>query len=176
VTDLERLNRMPDEELERELLSCCGSRAWARAVAGRGPFPGGEALLTAADEVWDEMGPDAWREAFDAHPRIGETKAAAGQTEREARWSRGEQAGVEDADGDVRERLAAANRAYEERFGHIFLVCAAGKSAEEMLGLLRERMRNDPETELRVAAGEQRKITRLRLEKLLADHHSSEVR
>jgi OHCU decarboxylase len=175
VTDVERLNHLPDEEFEREILTCCGCRAWAHAVLARRPFAGGEALLTAAEEAWDEMGPPEWREAFEAHPRIGESEAAAGQGEREARWSRGEQSGVDVGD-EVRERLAAANRAYEERFGHIFLISAAGKSAEEILRQLRERMCNDPETELRVAAEEQRKITRLRLEKLLADHDSHETR
>jgi OHCU decarboxylase len=172
MTDVERLNVLPREEAERELLACCGSRRWAREVAARRPFAGGQALLTAADEVWSEVGEEDWLEAFAAHPRIGENEPPAGQSERAASWSRGEQSRVGSAGEEVRGKLAAANRAYEERFGHTFIVCASGRSAEEMLALLRGRLDNDRETELRVAAEEQRRITRLRLEKLLADHQS----
>jgi OHCU decarboxylase len=115
--------------------------------------------------VWWSLGPDDWREAFAHHPRIGE---------RAEGWSAAEQAGVAGAAGDVRAQLAAANRAYETRFGHIYLVRAAGRGADELLALARARLANDAETELRVAAEEQRQITRLRLERLFAEGDAAE--
>jgi len=143
MSGLHRLNALPAEDAERELLTCCGSRAWARRMAD-------------------------WREAFRSHPRIGERKAGAGQTGRERAWSAGEQAGMAAAADATRDALAEGNRAYEARFGYIYIVCATGRSADEMLALLRARLANDDATEIRVAAEEQRKITRIRLEKLLA--------
>lgn len=106
-------------------------------------------------------------EAFSHHPRIGERKGALRQSERGSAWAAGEQSGVERADDDVRSALAAANREYEQRFGYIYIVCATGKSAEEMVAAARKRLRNDPDVEVRTAAEEQRKIMRLRLDKLL---------
>jgi OHCU decarboxylase len=165
---LERLNALPAPTAQAELRACCGSARWAAGVAMRRPFADEDELFAAADEVWWGLDADDWHEAFRAHPRIGEMKAEAGRTEREAAWSEGEQAGVRGAGNDVAAALAEGNRAYEARFGHIYLVCATGKSAGEMLEILRARLGNDAETELRAAAGEQAKITRLRLEKLLA--------
>ena len=164
---LEGLNALPPEAAEAELLACCGSRRWARELAARRPFGGAAALLAAADEVWWSLAPDDWHEAFRAHPRIGERKAAPAQTARAAGWSAQEQSAASSADAEVAEALAEGNRAYERRFGHIYIVCATGKTAEEMLAILRARLANAPETELRAAAAEQAKITRLRLEKLL---------
>jgi OHCU decarboxylase len=155
---LHELNALPSGRVEEALLACCGSRRWARAVAARRPFASREALLTAADEVWGALGPDDWLEAFAAHPRIGE---------RAAGWSAGEQAAAAGAASTTVVRLAEANREYEARFGHIFIVCATGRGAEEMLGALEARMQNEPGAELRIAAAEQAKITRLRLDKLL---------
>jgi 2-oxo-4-hydroxy-4-carboxy-5-ureidoimidazoline decarboxylase len=130
------------------------------------PFGDTGTLLRRADEIWWSLGPDDWREAFAHHPRIGERKAAIAQEARALEWSAGEQRGVADASLDERSAIAEANREYERRFGHIYLVSAAGKSADELLELLRARLENDPVTELAVAAGEQAKITRLRLLKL----------
>lgn len=124
-------------------------------------------MLSAADEIWRSLGSDDWREAFSHHPRIGERKSVKTQSERGNAWATTEQSGIERADDVVRAELAAVNREYEQRFGFTYIVFATGKSAEEMLGLARERLRNDPEVELRAAAEEQRKITRLRLDKLL---------
>ncbi len=163
---LARLNALPAGDAEAELRACCGSREWARRVAARRPFRSADELFAAADEVWWDLGPEDWHEAFRAHPRIGERKAAPAQGARAAAWSAQEQSGV-DRDEALAAALAEGNRAYEERFGHIYLVCATGKTGEEMLEILRRRLENDPETELRVAAAEQAKITRLRLEKLL---------
>lgn len=164
---IRRLDALVREEAERELLGCCGSSAWARAMAERRPFGGVESLLTAADEVWRGLGHDDWLEAFRAHPRIGEKKAERQQDATAKRWSSQEQSGVSAADAETLAALAEGNRAYDAKFGHIFIVCATGKSAGEMLSLLRARLDNPRETELSIAAEEQRKITRLRLEKLV---------
>jgi len=144
---------------EHELLACCGSREWARRMMESQPFRTAGQLLETADRVWWELGPKDWLEAFAAHPRIGErtADAQAGQ----------EQSGVENAEAETLAKIAAGNRLYEERFGHIYIVCATGKSAAQMLSILESRLGADADTELRVAAGEQRQITRLRLEKWL---------
>lgn len=160
------LNAIPPEAAEAELRACCASRRWARRVAEARPFSSAAELLEAAERAWWELEREDWLEAFGGHPRIGERKGGA-QPERGARWSAQEQAGVNGAEEETRAALAEGNRAYEERFGHIYIVCATGKSAGEMLEILRARLENDPETELRVAAGEQARITRLRLERLL---------
>jgi OHCU decarboxylase len=133
------------------------------------PFATEAELLEAADRVWWSLTAEDWLEAFRAHPRIGERKAQTEQGQRAAAWSAQEQAGASSAGADVSARIAEGNRVYEQRFGHIYIVKATGKTADQMLAILRERLANDAETELRVAAGEQAKITRLRLEKLLAE-------
>ena len=170
MSGVDWLNGLTRDEARTALAECCGSREWARRMAAARPFGSRESLLEAADAVWWELAGSDWLEAFRSHPRIGERKAAAGQTERERRWSAGEQAGVGAADDAVRAALAEENRAYEERFGYIYIVCATGRTAGEMLELLRSRLRNAPEDELRVAAAEQARITRIRLEKLLDAH------
>jgi OHCU decarboxylase len=159
---LDWFNRLPDEEAAAELLAVCHSRRWAKQVAAGRPYPDLAALQQAADEVWLHLSPEDWREAFAAHPRIGEGGGAS------ADWSRQEQAGVGAAGRDVRERLAAGNAEYEARFGYVFLISAAGRDATEILAALTERLGNDPASELRVAAEEHRRITRLRLERLMA--------
>ncbi|HEV8648300.1 MAG TPA: 2-oxo-4-hydroxy-4-carboxy-5-ureidoimidazoline decarboxylase [Actinomycetes bacterium] len=156
-------NQLTDQEAVGALLGVCHSTRWAEQVAGRRPFPSVEILQAVADEVWTSLTPDDWLEALDAHPRIGERGGAS------AAWSRREQAGVGQASNDVRAAIDRGNRAYEERFGHVFLISAAGRSAEEILANLRDRMDNDPGTEVRVAAEEQRRITRLRIERLMQE-------
>jgi OHCU decarboxylase len=164
---LARLNALDAAEAERELLKCCGSTKWARALAAHRPFGEARELAAAADEIWWRLGERDWLEAFAAHPKIGGQRAAREQGAQASAWSEQEQAGARDAGQATLDELADANRAYEEKFGHIFIVCATGKTAEEMLALLRARLPNDAVTELRNAAEEQRKITKLRLEKLL---------
>jgi OHCU decarboxylase len=161
------LDTMPKLQAAPLLADCCGSSQWVAGMLARRPFGSRAAVLFAADEIWRSLGPSDWREAFSHHPRIGERKSAEPQSERGSAWAAGEQSGMERADDDVRASLAAANREYEQRFGYIYIVFATGKSAEEMLALARERLRNDPDVELRVAAEEQRKITQLRLDNLL---------
>jgi OHCU decarboxylase len=127
----------------------------------RRPFGLREAIFNAADEIWKSLDPSDWLEAFAHHPRIGE--------ETNNSVAAREQSGVKSATDDIRAQLAQINRDYEQRFGYIYIVCATGKSAEEMLAIARDRLNNDPSTELAVAAEEQRKITQLRLAKLLED-------
>jgi len=174
---LEQLNALDAATAARELRRCCGSNAWtARMVAAR-PFASAAAMQSAADRIWSALDESDWREAFAAHPAIGSSgsgrSGGSGLSRRsreaaKADWSAQEQSGVATATTGVIDRLAAKNREYEARFGYIFIVCATGKSADEMLTLLEDRLPHDPAAEIRIAADEQRKITRLRLQKLLA--------
>lgn len=152
------LNRLSPEAAERELRRCCGSERWARHMSARRPFASDAALFAAADDVWWDLEPDDWREAFAAHPRIGERDGGA--------WSAEEQAGMNEASRRLEDEIREGNRAYEAKFGHVFLICATGLSAAEMAEALDRRLDNDPEAELRIAAAEQAKITKLRLRKL----------
>jgi OHCU decarboxylase len=163
------LDSMPEAQAAKLLDECCGASRWVSHMLARRPFGSRDRVLSAADEIWRSLGPTDWLEAFSRHPRIGEREAALRQSERETALAAGEQAGVQLADDDLRAALAATNREYEQRFGFIYIVFATGKTAEEMLALARERLRNDRETELRTAAEEQRKITRRRLDQLLAE-------
>jgi OHCU decarboxylase len=158
VSALARLNGMPAADAERELLAACGSRDWARRMAAERPFASEGDVLAAAERIWICLDREDWLEAFAAHPKIGDQ--ASGEAAKE-------QSGTSGAPPEVLRELADANREYEERFGHIYIVCATGKSAREMLDLCRRRLHNDPREELAMAADEQRKITRLRLEKWL---------
>jgi OHCU decarboxylase len=162
LTRLDRFNQLSDEEAAAELLAVCHSRRWAKEVAAGRPYADLAAVARAADEVWLGLGPEDWLEAFAAHPRIGKAGGAS------ADWSRQEQAGVGGAGDDVRDRLARGNAEYEARFGYVFLISAAGRGADEILAALTDRLGNDPATELRVAVEEHRRITRLRLERLVA--------
>ncbi len=161
------LNELPADEAESLFLDCCGSAAWAaRMTAGR-PFPMLENLFTRADEIWFSLSPADWLEAFAAHPRIGSKGPAKKQQPRSADWSADEQSAVSDAGKQVREDLADVNSLYEAKFGFIFIICATGRSADEILAACLARLGNSVETELRIAAAEQNKITALRLNKLL---------
>jgi 2-oxo-4-hydroxy-4-carboxy-5-ureidoimidazoline decarboxylase len=168
VSDVTRLNAMSEADACAALMRCCGSTRWAEAMASARPFRDEAHLFTEADRQWERTGPDDWREAMTHHPRIGE-----GQLREKfaatAGWSTREQEGISGAGQDVLSALAAGNREYEEKFGFIFLVCATGKTAAQMLELLRARLPNDRDEELRVAAAEQQKITRLRLQRLLTE-------
>ncbi|HYZ98705.1 MAG TPA: 2-oxo-4-hydroxy-4-carboxy-5-ureidoimidazoline decarboxylase [Acidimicrobiales bacterium] len=168
VNRLGWFNELPEEQAAAELLAVCHSRRWAERVAAGRPYPDLAALERAADAVWTGLEPDDWREAFAAHPRIGEPEGSGGGGGgRSAGWSAEEQAGVGGAGEDVRVELARGNAEYERRFGHVYLVAAAGRGADEILADLRARLGNDPAAELAVAAEEHRRITRLRLGKLV---------
>jgi OHCU decarboxylase len=137
-------------------------------MIARRPFPSLEQLLSDGDEAWRATGPEDWGEAFAYHPRIGERQPAAPVATAAQAWSAGEQGAAARSGAAARAALADANAAYEEKFGWIYLVCAAGRSAEDLLADISARMRNDPGRERAVAVEEQRKITRLRLEKMIA--------
>jgi 2-oxo-4-hydroxy-4-carboxy-5-ureidoimidazoline decarboxylase len=162
-----QFNALPVTEAARHLRACCGSSRWVDSMLARRPYENDEALLAAADTAWLATGPDDWDEAFAHHPRIGEHQAAAPVSATARAWSAGEQSAVTRANGATRAALAEANDAYQRRFGRIYIVCAAGRSADELLADLEARLGNDPERERAVAAGEQRKITALRLRALI---------
>jgi allantoicase len=155
-----RINTRVRAQAERDLASCCASKEWVRQMLASRPFDGGSELLAGAETIWWELDPQDWKEAFAAHPRIGEKPKSL--------WAAEEQSGTEAAPSDTMRALADINREYEKRFGHIFIVFATGKTADEMLAIARQRMQNPPEQELRIAAGEQLKITKLRLMKLVS--------
>jgi OHCU decarboxylase len=164
---LAELNAMGYGDAVSAFMRCCAARPWAQEMAAARPFHDIDALLRQADGIWWLLGPAIWRRAMDGHPRIGESRAATPTDEIAERWSRAEQSAAQSGTDGDRAALAAAQEEYEARFGHIFVICANGLDAAQILDALRARLGNDPETELRVAAEEQRRITRLRLEKLL---------
>jgi 2-oxo-4-hydroxy-4-carboxy-5-ureidoimidazoline decarboxylase len=156
------LNGLPAEAARQALMACCSSRSWAEAVASGRPYESAASALRSSDQAVAGMTPGDLGEALSGHPRIGEQ----GRDDSD-RWSRGEQAGVAAAADITRQALAEGNAAYEQRFGHIYLVCASGRSAGELLDLLRTRLGNDAETERGVLRSELKKINRIRLDKLL---------
>jgi 2-oxo-4-hydroxy-4-carboxy-5-ureidoimidazoline decarboxylase len=151
------------EELAREaLLACCGSEAWVMRMAANRPFADTETFEAQAEDVWWQLTDRDWLDAFAKHPKIGQKRD-------NAKWSAAEQAGMTAAGRDASDLMYRRNVEYENRFGFIFIVCATEKTAEEMLSLIDQRMGNEPAAEMRIAAQEQAKITRLRLRKLLAE-------
>ena len=164
---VDRLDSLPVPEARAALLRCCGSSRWAEQMAAYRPFDSEATLLSLAEMAWDGLDPADHLEAFAAHPRIGDLAALRAKFASTAAWAEGEQAGTAAADEATLQALAAGNAAYEAKFGHIFIVCATGKSAAEMLALLHARLPNDPDTEATVAMFEQAQIMRLRLEKLV---------
>lgn len=154
---LEELNRLPRYRAEEEFLKCCGSRAWARTMAQRRPFSSLERLAQAAGEIWWNLDPSDWMEAFRAHPRIGELTITGAPAQ--------EQAAMNRVPSAVAHALALANNEYSDKFGFIFIISATGKTGDQMLENLRSRLPNTIEQELGVAAEEQNKITLLRLKK-----------
>jgi 2-oxo-4-hydroxy-4-carboxy-5-ureidoimidazoline decarboxylase len=162
---LEAWNRLEQPDATQMILPCNGSVAWAIGMVNARAFETPEELFAASDTVWAGLTPSDWQQAFDSHPRIGEHKAKAA-TEQSLKWSAGEQSAA-GSDAAVQEALAAANKEYEHKFGRIFIVCASGKTAAEMLAILKTRLANDAAAELKEAAEQQRQITQLRLRKWL---------
>jgi OHCU decarboxylase len=165
--NLKSLNELPPGEVSQEFLKCCGSKRWAGTMTSRRPFESLEELTRTATDVWWSLNHDDWLEAFRSHPKIGEKKTAELVSTQSQQWSGQEQSGMRAAAEDTIDSLAKLNREYEAKFGFIFIVCATGKSAGEMLSLLGQRIGNDPDAELRIAAAQQAKITELRLKKLI---------
>jgi len=165
---LAEFNALPPDAARLELLKCCHAVRWADEMLARRPFATAVNLFAAADAVWDSLDDRDFLEAFEGHPRIGDIESLRKKFASTAAWAAGEQSGTTAAAEATLAGLAEGNRAYEARFGHIFIVCATGKSAEEMLAILQDRLPNAPAAELRLAAAEQAKITRIRLEKLIS--------
>jgi allantoicase len=161
------LDTMHEHEVRAALTDCCGAPRWIDSMIAARPFVRPEGLLTASDVAFKGLSREDWLEALRHHPRIGERSAQRTQSDQAARWSAGEQAGV-GADQSSLSQLSDLNRQYEARFGFVFLICASGRSGDDIATALEQRLRNDPATELDAAAAEHRKITALRLEKLLA--------
>ena len=157
---------LPIEQAEEVLLLCCGSQNWANKMAQLRPFQSLEEVQNTAVRIWESLQVQEWLEAFAHHPRIGDRQALAARFASTRNWSANEQVGVEKAEEDILDRLASGNEKYSQRFGYVFLVCATGKSALEMLNLLEARINNSPEEELQIAQQEQQKIMLLRLDKM----------
>lgn len=166
---LDQLNHLPVQDAWAAFERCCGASAWVEQMCASRPYHDRDELFIAAERAAEELGGEDWREAFAHHPRIGDAAALRERFAATATWAGDEQRAAAAATEQTLEALAARNREYEQKFGYIFIVFATGKSADDMLGLLRQRLRHDAGTELEVAAAEQRTITRLRLEKLLAE-------
>ena len=166
--ELLTLNELSANDAREAFERCCGARAWVERMIAARPFADRAALHAAADDIGNTLERADWLEAFAHHPRIGES-ALREKFKTTATWAGAEQAGATGAAEAVIAALAAGNRAYEERFGYVFIVCATGKRADEMLASLESRMPNDARTELAAAAAEQMKITHLRLDKLLEE-------
>jgi allantoicase len=167
LTGIERFNQDSPAHARKVLFDCCGSKKWVEQILKQRPFDSVATLLEASDKAWTSLPRKEWLAAFRQHPPVGAGQAKARQSETARRWSAGEQSAAQKSSPETLAVLAAANQAYHATFGHVFLICAQGKSSEEILANLQQRLSNDPEVELRNAAEEQSKITRLRLEKLL---------
>lgn len=166
---LEELNQLAPADARSALERCCGARAWVERMRTKRPFANRDALFAAAEQAADGLGRADWLEAFARHPRIGDREALRARFADTAAWASEEQKATTGASEGTLAALEQGNRAYEARFGYGFIVCATGRSADEMLAILHARLENDPELELVMAAQEQRAITRLRLEKLLSE-------
>ena len=165
-----RLNVLSAEATKAEFLKCCGAERWCDGMVAARPFTDSATLVSIADRVFDSLPNEAWLEAFASHPKIGDLDSLRMRLAGNKEWSADEQSGVSTADEEIIRRLADGNRDYAQRFGYVFIVCATGKSAAEMLSLLEERLQNEDDVEFEIACGEQRKITHLRLDKLTLDH------
>jgi allantoicase len=167
LTGIEWFNQLSTTQARNALFDCCGSKEWVAQMIAQRPFSTAVELLEASDRAWASLERREWLMALRHHPAIGETRARGKQSKTAQQWSASEQSGALKTSQETRAALAAANRAYQSKFGHVFLIRASGKSSEEILKNMQERLSNDPELELRNAAEEHRKITRLRLERLL---------
>lgn len=162
-------NSLPADQAALEILPCCGSRAWANEMASHRPFNDVPSLLDTSDRIWRKLAVADWLEAFQSHPRIGESRSHAEVSARSQQWSAQEQSRAVDSSDSVKQALAEGNQQYEEKFGRIFIICATGKSAPEILQNLQRRLNNDEATELREAAEHQRQIIQIRVNKWLTE-------
>ena len=163
---LKELNNLPENEALKQFSICCGASKWVEQMRNCRPFQNKNELLKMAEETWFSLSGQDWLEAFSHHPKIGDIESLRSKFQKTAKLSEFEQKGISHVSENILREIEKGNQLYENNFGYIFIVCATGKTAEEMLVLINERLKNDPEAELLIAANEQNKITRLRLEKL----------
>lgn len=165
---LNELNILPSQLRDQELTKCCGSSAWVQNMSSIFPVANEQVLYEQAERIWFECDEEDWKEAFRHHPKIGDISSLKEKFANTSKWAEGEQAGITQTNDQVLEALADGNRLYEEKFGYIFIVCATGKSAVEMLSMLQSRLYSSAKDEIKIAMGEQNKITLIRLKKLLS--------
>jgi 2-oxo-4-hydroxy-4-carboxy-5-ureidoimidazoline decarboxylase len=164
---IEELNNLSPEAARAEFQKCCGADRWVKKMVNGRPFSSTEQLFQTAETIWRSLGPSDWKEAFLHHPKIGNIKGLREKFESTGDLAASEQSGVQQASEATLNELTRMNREYEAKFGYIFIVNATGKTADEMLHILKQRIENEPAKELLIAAEEQRKITRIRLDKML---------
>lgn len=164
---IDQFNALSVEQQHQALERCCGAQHWVKQMVAKAPFSSKDQLFYFADYLWDNANEESWLEAFLHHPKIGDIDSLAKKFENTKQWAEGEQQGVQRASKDILLALAEGNQAYEKKFGYIFIVCATGKSASEMLALLNQRLPNSEEDEILIAMKEQQKITKIRLDKLI---------
>ncbi len=165
---IQQLNDLSEGQLKEQLFKCCGSTSWVEKLAEKFPFASKEELKTESDKIWFSLNEKEWKEAFTHHPKIGDVKSLKNKFASTANWASGEQSGVQSAEEQTIIELKKGNDEYEKKFGYIFIVCATGKSALEMLAILKVRLKNSPREEIKIAMQEQNKITHLRIDKLFA--------
>jgi 2-oxo-4-hydroxy-4-carboxy-5-ureidoimidazoline decarboxylase len=164
--DIKSINEQSDDAVAEMFRKCCGSDTWVGKMVAARPFASAEALFEKSDRAFSELDRADWMDAFAAHPKIGDIKSLKEKYGSTKSWAQNEQSGAQGISDETAHDLASSNEKYLQKYGYIFIVCATGKSADEMLGLLKQRLNNDAEKELPIAAAEQKKITHLRLEKL----------
>jgi len=165
--NIDQFNKLSDDEAKTEITRCCGASNWVKKVLDNRPYNNKNSLLELAEKEWFNLAQDDWLEAFQHHPKIGDINSLSKKYANTQKWAEGEQSGVNSASENIIHNLAQGNKDYEEKFGYIFIVCATGKTAQEMLDILNTRLPNNAEEEIKIAIGEQNKITKIRLEKLL---------
>lgn len=164
---LEHLNQLPADAAKTAFTQCCVAERWVQGMVAARPFVSVERLFDSADAIWARLDEADYLQAFEGHPKIGDVSSLKQKYASTKQLAAGEQSSVSQATDDVIQALADGNAEYEQRYGFIFIVCATGKSAAEMLALLQARLHNERAEEVQNAAGEQAKITRIRLNKLL---------
>lgn len=167
IMTLHELNILPQNKLKEELFKCCGSSAWVSKMLPFFPAEDLVELLEDAEQQWYNCNEEDWKEAFAHHPKIGDAGSLKNKFS-PGSWELNEQSAINTASEQTLRALSESNKKYEEKFGYIFIVCATGKSTEEMLGILEIRLQNKPEDEIKIAMEEQNMITKIRLEKLLS--------
>ena len=164
---IEKINMLNYEEVYKAFSDCCGSENWVNKMISSRPFKSKNETIEISDHIWNSISKNDWLEAFEHHPKIGDINSLKEKYSSARKLAESEQAGVKDSSIDTLSELAEYNADYLKKFGYIFIVCATGKSADDMLLIIKERINNDPETEIKIAMKEQSKITKLRLEKIL---------